>query len=309
MQHDMQEVKELISVRKDEEIELLIPGMLPQESQEVLHMDESSILKHCTSGTWSCGHGSSFLVRQGPNYVSTRIKAPSRNSMFKIFAFDAWQTKERKIKNIAQYYKMPSRPVPEKFYIPPVLIINVMVPNYDTYLFGANQTDGKGWSMVFFGELSESTRDLIRQEKITPSMKLYQKFVQGVKHGEFVDRLKVIAKILNPSEACSILGPVVGLLVSQYNGTPFLARTSTTFYHVEGEYFGIDVDVHLFGKIARNGLSGVRQYISDIVYDMAFVIEGRGDEENPEQVLASIRVSKIGSGKARPFPYEARIKE
>jgi len=270
-----------------------------------LHTDERSILKHCKPGSWSNGYGCSFNVRRGPNYESNGIKAPSADSMYEIFAFDCWKTEKLKITNIIRFYEIPSRPqVSEKFYLPPVLIINVIVPDYDPPLFGTEMTNGKGWSMVIFAELTESCKDQIAKGSQTPGMKLFQKFIEGGKDSEYGDRLKVIARILNVNEAWDLYGPVVGLLVSQYNGTPFLARDSTTFYHVPGKYFGIDLDAHLFGRIAKKGLAGIKNYINDIVYDIAFIIEGRSDEENPEQILASIRVSKIGAQLARPFPFE-----
>jgi len=292
------------------EYELLKPGMMPHKRQEKLHLDEPSILKHCTPGTWSNGYGSSFKVRQGPNYVKTRKKAPSAESIYEIFAFDCWKTEKFKITNVAQFYEIPSRPVvSEKFYLPPVLIINVLVPAYDPPLFGYEMNDGEGWSMVIFAELTQSSKNQLVKGSLTPGMKLFQQFIEGGKDSPYGDRLKVIARILNINEAYNQYGPVVGLLVSQYNGTPFLARDSPTFYHVPGKYFGIDLDAHLFGTVAKKGLAGIKNYMNKIVYDIGFLIEGRSNEENPEQILASIRISKIGSCLARPFPFEARLDE
>jgi len=279
--------------------------MIKHQPLEKFDLDEKSALRTCTPGTWSNGDGTSFNVRLGPDYKTTGIKAPSHDSLYKIFAFDAYCTQKKKINRISQFYDMPSRPpVSEKYDIPPVLLINVLVPDYDPPLWGVGPTDGKGYSMVFFGELSMSSRELLRAGKLTPALKLFQSFIQGGKKGKHRDCLKCIARIVNTAEAVSSYGRLTGMLVSQYNGTPFLARDSPSFFYVPGKYFEIDLDAHLFGKIARKGLGAVKDYIDKVIFDFGFVIEGRTDEENPEQILASIRVSKVGKKDALQFPYE-----
>jgi len=285
--------------------QLLKPGMIRQQPLDKFYLDEESILKNCHPGTWSNGDGRTFNVRLGPDYKTTGIKAPSNEALYKIFAFDAYSTKEKKINHISRFYDMSVRPpVSEKYDIPPVLLINVLVPNYEPPFFGQGPTDGKGYSMVFFGELSKSSRELLRQDKLSPALKLLQAFIRGGKKGKHGDCLKCIARIVNTTEAIKSYGRITGLLVSKYNGTPFLARDSPSFYYVPGKYFAIDLDAHLFGKIARKGLGAVKDYIEKVIFDFAFVIEGRTDEENPEQILASIRVSKTGKGRAKPFPFE-----
>jgi len=202
---------------------------------------------------------------------------------------------------------MPRRPtVPEKYDIPPVILINVLVPDYETSLIGG-ATDGKGYSMVFFAELTSASRKLLCENKLSPALKLLQSFVLGGKEGKHGDCFKCIARIVNKIEAVKSYGNIPGLLVSKYNGTPFLARGSTTFYYVREKYFAIDLDVHLFGKIARKGLGYVKDSIEKLVYDFAFLIEGRKERYYPEQILATVRVSKTGINKARKFPFESHL--
>jgi len=294
-------------VKLDEEY-LLRPGLIKQHPLEKLHMDEKSVLRECVPESWSNGDGSTFNVRRGPNYKENGIKAPSAGSLYEIFAYDGWSTKERKINNISRFYKMPTRPpVPEKYDIPPVLLINVLIPDYSPPLWGKPKTDGKGYSMVFFGELSAKSREFLNSDKLTPALRLFQEFIRGGKSSKYGDRLKCIARILNCDEAAKSYGRVASLLVTKYNGTPFLARDSPTFKYVRGKYFSIDLDAHLFGKMAKSGLNSIKDYMNKVVFDFGFVIEGRGDDENPEQILACIRVSKTGGSKAKQFPYENLI--
>jgi len=161
--------------------------------------------------------------------------------------------------------------------------------------------------MVFFGELSESSRQVLRSGKLSPALKLFQSFISGGKKGKYGDCLKCIARVVNTTEAMESYGRITGLLVSKYNGTPFLARDSPSFTYVPGKYFEIDLDAHLFGPMAKRGLASMKDYIEKIIFDFGFVIEGRTNEENPEQILAAIRVSKAGKAKAQKFPFEGDL--
>jgi len=293
---------------KLEEHQLLIPGLIPRHPLKRLYLDEERVLTDSVPGTWSNGEGASFQVRLGPNYSTTGIKAPSFGSIYDIFAFDGYKTSKKKINDISRFYKIPTRPVvPGDHDIPPVLIINVLVPNYNPALVGKGMTDGVGYSMVFFGELNELSRTQISSGNLTPALRLYQEFLRGGKNSKYGDRLKCIARILNTKEASKSYGRVAKALVSKYNGTPFLARDSTSFKYVPGQYFAIDLDAHLFGKMAKKGLSKIKDYMDKVVFDFGFVIEGRNDQENPEQILASIRVCKTGGNRAKQFPFEDRL--
>jgi len=304
----MEQVQTEVNEFKIDKSKLLKPGMIAHQPLERFDLDEENALKTCTPGTWSNGDGTSFNVRLGPNYKTTGIKAPSNESVYDIFAFDVYCTEEKKIKNISRFYDMPIRPpVNEKYDIPPVLLINVLIPDYIPPLWGAGPTDGNGYSMVFFGELSKSSRELLRTGQLSPALKLFQSFIRGGKRGKHGDCLKCIARVVNPCEALKSYGRIAGLLISQYNGTPFLARDSPSFIYAPGKYFEIDLDAHLFGQIAKKGLAAMKDYIEKVIFDFGFVIEGRTDEENPEQILAAVRVSKAGKAKAQKFPFEADL--
>merc|ERR1712130_636084 len=106
----------------------------------------------------------------------------------------------------------------------------------------------------------------------------------------------------NPSH--TDFGFLANRLVKRYNGKPFLARTSSTFYHEPGQYFGADIDVHVFGYPARQGLSYVKGTLQTAIYDVGFTIEGHNNEQLPEQILACCRVSKIGFDVCEAFPAQ-----
>jgi len=288
--------------------QLLKPGMIPKQPLEEFHMDEESVLKTCSPGTWSNVDGTSFNVRLGPNYKTNGTKAPSKCSVYDIFAFDVYSTEEKKINNISRFYDMPIRdPIAEDYDIPPVLLINILIPDYAPPLWGAGPHDGRGYSMVFFGELTESSRQVLRSGNLSPALKLFQSFVRGGRDGKHGDCLKCIARVINTAEAMKSYGRITGLLISKYNGTPFLARDSPSFIYAPGKYFEIDLDAHLFGLMAKRGLYSMKDYIEEVIFDFGFLVEGRTNEENPEQILAAIRVSKAGKAKAQKFPFEGNL--
>jgi hypothetical protein len=112
-------------------------------------------------------------------------------------------------------------------------------------------------------------------------------------------------------------------LVQTYNGTPFLIRTTASFTRGPN-YFEIDVDVHRFSYLALVGLNGVKESLKEVprspdphsrprdslapppraqvVFDIAFVVEGHPDHELPEQLLTALRVRKMHLSHLPDFP-------
>lgn len=183
--------------------------------------------------------------------------------------------------------------------IPPVVIFNVMVPNYSPPYWN-DKDDGDGFSIIIFAELTDESRELIEKGELTPSLRLFRNFVNAAPDSTYRKCLKGICRIMNNKSAS--YGMVAQALVSRYNSTPFLCRTSTTFYLKEGHFFEIEIDSHRFGKVARQGLAHVRDYLSSVVFDFGFVIEGRPDAELPEQMLCAARISKTGTKHCTKWP-------
>ena len=144
---------------------------------------------------------------------------------------------------------------------------------------------------------------------LPPAIRLLHRFVTAENDPEtgerhFIrDRFKGIARISNLDAANIATAP--RKLIQTYNSTPFLIRTTSTFYNDpkgQNRYFEVDVDVHRFGYLARLGLSGVRERIKDVVFDWAFVIEGHTDEELPENILSAARLSQLEMTAALQLP-------
>merc|ERR550539_367774 len=163
-------------------------------------------------------------------------------------------------------------------------------------------------SVIVYAHISEDTREQLQKFKedpksfpMSPAINLLQQFIHSdLVNSEIRNRFKVIARLMNTKH--TDFGFLANRLVSRYNAKPFLARTSSTFHHVEGQYFAADIDVHVFGYPARQGLSYVKGQLQTAIYDLGMTIEGHSNDQLPEQILACCRVSKMGFDSAEPFP-------
>lgn len=50
--------------------------------------------------------------------------------------------------------------------------------------------------------------------------------------------------------------------------------------------------------MARTGYNQLKDRVKEVVFDLAFVIEGRDDSELPEQCLCSVRARKLDPKKS-----------
>lgn len=150
------------------------------------------------------------------------------------------------------------------------------------------------------GENNSNSRWLNDDDADVPnSIRLLHRFTARETDPDLRLRFKCISRIVNLESAG--IGNPAKKLIQTYNGTPFLIRTTSTFHYGQS-YFEVDVDVHRFSYLARLGLSGVRERIKDVIFDLAFVVEGHTDDELPEQILSSQRLSKLDLSTAKTFP-------
>ena len=79
---------------------------------------------------------------------------------------------------------------------------------------------------------------------------------------------------------------------SSVSSAPSLATPSDLLY------LEIDINVHRFAFLAQKGLKYLKTKFPAMVLDMAFLIEGRRDDELPEQVLGAARLNFMEYEKA-----------
>ncbi len=79
-----------------------------------------------------------------------------------------------------------------------------------------------------------------------------------------------------------------------------LITKSGTLWHGP-QYAEMDINVRMFSFLARKGLAALKPRFAQMVLDVAFLVEGRGDEELPEQLLGCARLHRLGYEEAAPY--------
>ena len=235
----------------------------------------------CHPLSWSNCDGTTFDVRRGPNYVDGK-KSKSKASFYTIFKFEGYKTPfkmhqlwkylhpdfDESFKSETSQFALTNN---KQYPLPPILFINIMIPNYQPQMGKNGKKDGPGYQKIIYGHLSEITYKKLdkycngkskKKLPISPSIKLLSNFILNdtKKTNKVRERFKIIPRIMNGKY--SKFGFLANKMINKYNSKPFLAKTSTKYYYEPGKYFGIDIDIHSFSFAAKKGLKFSKRYNS-----------------------------------------------
>ena len=70
-------------------------------------------------------------------------------------------------------------------------------------------------------------------------------------------------------------------------------------------YLEVDLDIHSYAFLARKALNGYHARLKEVVYDLALVVQGNGEAELPERVVAAARLYRVDFGAVRPLAHYA----
>lgn len=263
------------------------------------------------SHVWEPADSEVFSVRHGPNYKKNRTKAPSDKPSYRTVAADIFFS-EYKIEHIAD--KIGSLPGPrfdpdvdewpnqalarspdddvDLNYVndaPYLFIINFMIPTYNPSLFSP-EGDGEGYNIVFYMCLTKDGRAEM-ESRSTPASQLWRNFCLHHASGLHA-RLKCIPQIMNVPDLG--LDRVWAPVVTNYNAKPFLTGPKYHTFHEGPGYLEVDVDIHRYCYMARRICYSLRDslgsYVHKAVWEIGLVVEGKTDDELPEQLLCCVRV-------------------
>lgn len=256
---------------------------------------------------WQDPGGSVFMVRTR-DYNKTKKKEPSGPSIYKLLAVDLYSF-EFKLSHIAKHVQLPTPPplgdlssLPAKERLPPLLVINIQLPDYPPSLFAKG--DGQGCSLVYYFGLPDGWTPEFESNKA--ALGLAQRLIHGGTEADNTptrDRLKLMPRIANVDE-WAVTGPLSSTeqaLLRRYNDKPLMTRPQHKFY-TGSNYFEIDLDVHNYAYLARKAFTGFTSRLDSVIFDNAFIIQGNRPEELPELVLGAARMSYVNFGDVRPFP-------
>ncbi|CAM6086312.1 unnamed protein product [Calypogeia fissa] len=266
-----------------------------------------SQVSHCSKdkpvdGCWSEVSSTNFKLR-GKHYGKDKRKFYAPNfSVFVPIGVDLLMS-EQKIDHVAQYVELPIQELISEFMdsLPPIFIVNIQLPLYPPAIF-LGDTDGEGLSLVLYFKLSDDLAKMappyfkeILRKFVNDETEKVKGFV-GESVLSFRDRLKVVARCVNPDEVQ--LSSTEKTLLVNYNEKPVLSRPQHSFYK-GANYLEVDLDVHRFSYIARKGFDTFRDRLKSCVLDIGLTIQGTRPEELPEQILAAVRLHKLDFGDYR----------
>ncbi|EWM28001.1 protein of unknown function DUF1336 [Nannochloropsis gaditana] len=264
--------------------------------------------------SWGHTSASSFRVRSR-HYKRAKKKEPSLEAFYKLVSFDLIKASVGCVNHVGRLMDLekvrPARSFPG---LPPLFIVNTQLPDGEPAMFNASD-NGPGRSAIFVFALKESTVDMleahadspsaaVRERKgkdhreafsVPPALQLLQEYFRRAPHDPDVrGRLKVIASCAN-MDALHLPS-----FISNYNGKPVLITKSGRLHQgissSNGEdllYIEMDICVHRFAYVARKGFRYLQKRFSKMILDIAFLVEGREEDELPEQILGAARLNNV----------------
>lgn len=230
----------------------------------------------CTTSCYESAEASVFLVR-GKHYLHDRKKVVAEDPVMQFVAAD-WLKSNKREDHLAS---RPSHPiqkflanqernegrVPDPFFF----IVNIQVPGSTTY------------SLALYYMITSPLSDF----------PILENFVSGD------DRHRNASFKLIPHIA---KGPWI---VKQSVGKTacLIGQALEITYHIDKTYIELDVDIGS-SSVAKGVVNLVLSYLSNLVIELAFLIQANTEEELPECLLGTCRLMNLDIAKAIPALLE-----
>jgi len=236
------------------------------------------------------GDGTEFSLRS-PGYKKHGQKVSSVEHMSRRVTIDIFKRKKLAV-HVASKLTLPPPPdgaAPNTSGLPRRLVCNCILPSDAPSILGGG-TDGNCFQIVIvFGATSEA---LTRwKASATPAYRLFERFSSNAPEGvnpesgdiDVKERVKLLPRVDN-LDKLGLPGWLVG-----YNGKPALCTKSGAVFRGD-DYLEIGMNLFRFGYLAKKALNYVVPRIGDFHFHSALTLEGRDDEELPEQTLLAARI-------------------
>lgn len=267
---------------------------------------------------WNTLSSSLFQVRSH-DYLISKIKVPSPESLYDLFAVDLFET-DRRLANISSLVKLPTdlpKDNPD-WNCPEILIFYLSLPTEAPSLGFSSSSDedaGVGLILICYFRLNDSTKKTLRQihgdtaatntaaesTTETSSSDPNQSRINGVKlFSEWVKRSPTDPSFQGRFKLIPISNNLDEVGVPAYmqkcrNKPLLIKRSGTTgiYTSLQKEVLEFEVNFYPFPYLGKQGLSYFRShYLHKMDLSLAFVIEGRCSEELPEVVIGCVNLPK-----------------
>ena len=120
------------------------------------------------------GDARDFSVRCGPDYPRLGLKAPSQPAMYELLSSDFGRASQQP-RHVAELMQLPSPPSVVQGRLPPLLVVNVVVPIAAPSLLGEKDDNGCVAAILCFGA-TDSAQASSRESSPPPAVELLAKF-------------------------------------------------------------------------------------------------------------------------------------
>jgi hypothetical protein len=253
---------------------------------------------------WSPVDAAKFQVRSA-TYLSDKVKAPSAPSLFGAIGGDC-VVSNGPIRHFANRVELPSTATQLPNYkddavVPALFIINIQIPIQPRAMFGAAKLLPTV-NAVFYLRLTQDTAENLLKieedpEAVRGPVKLLHRWCRDAQTD---DVLRGALKLIGFGRNFSELG--APSFVQNYNGKPVLLagggltgnRLGFAQIYRGPNYLEVDIDVAShFTYLSQRGICWALGLCDNLLADVAFVIEGRSEDELPECLLGSVSMSKM----------------
>eukprot|EP00391_Amoebophrya_sp_Ameob2_P010495 CAMPEP_0178993324 /NCGR_PEP_ID=MMETSP0795-20121207/6641_1 /TAXON_ID=88552 /ORGANISM="Amoebophrya sp., Strain Ameob2" /LENGTH=344 /DNA_ID=CAMNT_0020685373 /DNA_START=741 /DNA_END=1775 /DNA_ORIENTATION=+ len=226
--------------------------------------------------------GTAFRVRN-TGYSSTGEKVPSRPAIYTLIGADCVAAKGGRITDIINTWdcKFPRKAAwREEWGVPEILVEHAEIPFKSGHMFSKHPEDDLGCSMVGYYILSDDSIRRLEANQWSVGLRHWKRMVDVGKSDKKGISLKKIVQVRNNDEMD------VPKLFKSYNGKPVLVTYSARFQKSHfPRILEIDYDLRQWGYALRSALPTVFTKTPKALIEYALLVEGKSDEELPEQIL------------------------
>jgi len=252
---------------------------------------------------WLSCDGSVFDIRN-IRYNKTREKIPSERAIYDCVGMDMVRDK-RKIEGFIDRLpggltNLPESPVncpawDAAWGVPRVLVVNCQLPlKAGSIMGGRHPEDDGGLSVLTYFVLSREACETLAQGIVTPALRLWKRFVEEGVSTKEGNPLKVVGRVENLEKY------EVPESFHRFNNKPvLLTKSSRTYLSRLPEVMEVDYDVRTWVYPARTTLCNYHHRAREAEIAIGYLVEGKTDDELPEQILGSFKLVNMDIMAAR----------
>lgn len=247
---------------------------------------------------WLQCDGTDFLVRN-VQYKVTHEKICSDEVIYDCVGIELVRDHQR-IDSVIDYWEgAPPSPADSETWdpawgVPRVIAVNCQLPYKVGWIWSAHPEDDGGVSVVANFVLSKPSCERFASGTLTPALGLVKRFVAHINNPKERPPIKVVGRLEEPERL------EVPETFLRFNNKPvLLTKSMKVITHRLPEILELDYDVRIWTHAALTALCNYHQYTTEKEFEVGYVLEGRSEDELPEQMLGCVKIINLDLLSAR----------